>query len=300
MRPVLLRQRSISEPAGEGPGPRVLLLHGMADGASVWERLCALLPHRAELRRAEIHTAELPWRGTGPPEWAHRLDPAAWLAETLDELADGAGPADVVVAHSFSALLLLDLVCGTPDRYGTADGAERQRRLPRGLVLVSPFFRARPEDFEWGTMTGLPEQFVETLEEGIRVAAGPRSKPELHRALAERLCETIGPYGWSRFFELYLRTPWLRTAEVRTPVLLVSGTRDRIAVTGEARELASRLPDAELHTFEETGHFPMAEQPARFADVLGGFLGRFRPGASVAADPETAGERPRPTLMEHI
>nr|URG41745.1 Pep15 [Streptomyces sp. NAK02211] len=287
VRPVLFRQRTV----GDGAGPRVLLLHGMADSSSVWDRLCTLVPQRAQLRRAEIHTAELPWRGTGPPQWAHRLDPASWLAETLDELAGTVGPADVVVAHSFSALLLLDLVCGTSAPTGTAGSPGP--RLP-GMVLVSPFFRPRPEDFDWGTMTGLPEQFVRTLEEGIRVAAGPRSKPELHRALAERLCETIGPYGWSRFFELYLRTPWLRTGEVRTPALVVSGTEDRIAVTGEARDLVARMPAAKLRTFEETGHFPMAEQPERFADALDDFLRR------VPAAPEAAGERPCSTLVERI
>ncbi|MEU1455721.1 alpha/beta fold hydrolase [Streptomyces avermitilis] len=281
IRPVLLRQRTISD----GAGPRVLLLHGMADSGSVWERLIALAPQRAELRRAELHTAELPWRGTGPSDWAHRLESSSWLAETLDELADTVGPADVVVAHSFSAMLLLDLVCGASARTG--------HRL-KGMVLVSPFFRPRPEDFDWDTMAALPEQFVRTMEEGIRVAAGPRSKPELHRVLAERLCTTIGPYAWSRFFELYLRTPWLRTAEVRTPALVVSGSEDRIAVTGEAQDLVARMPAAALHTVEETGHFPMAEQPARFADALGGFLRR------ISATPEAAGERPRSTLVERI
>lgn len=279
IRPVLLQQRTISD----GAGPRVLLLHGMADSSTVWARLFA--PRHEALRRAEIHTAELPWRGTGPPDWAHRTDSAAWLAETLDELAATVGPADVVVAHSFSAMLLLELACGA--------GAHTGHR-PKGIVLVSPFFRPRPQDFGWDTLTGLPEQFVRTMEEGIRVAAGHRSKPELHRALAERLCETIGPYGWSRFFELYLRTPWLRTTEVRTPVLVVSGTGDRIASTAEARALVARMPSAALHTVEDAGHFPMAEQPERFAEVLGGFLRRF------AAVPRPAGEQPRSTLVERI
>ncbi|MFI8362569.1 alpha/beta fold hydrolase [Streptomyces sp. NPDC085612] len=281
IRHVLLRQRTISA----GTGPRVLLLHGMADSSTVWERLLALVPHHADLRRAEIHTAELPWRGTGPPDWAHRPDCASWLAETLDELAATVGPADVVVAHSFSAMLLLDLVCGAAATSGHRLG---------GMVLVSPFFRPRPADFDWGTMTGLPEQFIRTMEEGIRVAAGPRSKPELHRALAERLCEVIGPYGWSRFFELYLRTPWLRTTDVRMPVLVVSGAADRIAPTREAHDLAARMPAGALHPIEESGHFPMAEQPARFADALGDFLRR------ITAVPGTTGERPRSTLVERI
>ncbi|MFF4512278.1 alpha/beta fold hydrolase [Streptomyces mirabilis] len=279
--PVLLQQRTTAD-AGEA-GPRVLLLHGMADSSAVWDRLCALAPHHDALRRARLHSAALPWRGTGPSDWAHRPEPTTWISDTLDQMAATAGPADVVVAHSFSAMLLLDLLCGRSAPAGHRIG---------GIVLVSPFFRPRPEDFDWDTLKGLPEQFVRTMEEGIRVAAGSRAKPELHRAMAERLCETIGPYGWSRFLETYLRTPWLRTAELRTTTLVVSGADDRIAVPAEAETLVARTPSAALHTIEGTGHFPMSERPAQFAAVLDGFLRR------ITAHPETARMRPLSTLVE--
>lgn len=279
--PVLLQQRTTADTGGAGP--RVLLLHGMADSNTVWDRLCAHAPHREALRQARLHSAALPWRGTGPSDWAHCPEPTTWISEALEELAATAGSADVVVAHSFSAMLLLDLLCGPSAPAGHRVG---------GIVLVSPFFRPRPEDFDWDTLRGLPEQFVRTMEEGIRVAAGSRAKPELRRAMAERLCETIGAYGWSRFLEMYLRTPWLRTAELRTPVLVVSGTEDRIALTAEAQALVARTPSAALHTIEGAGHFPMAEQPAHFADVLDEFLRR------ITAHPEAAGKRPCSTLVE--
>jgi pimeloyl-ACP methyl ester carboxylesterase len=252
--PVLIRQRT------SGPGPRVLLLHGMADSGAVWDQLCALVPHWDGLRGAEFFSAELPWRGTGPPDWAHRTDTTSWVAETLDLLAADAGPADIVVAHSFSAMLLLDLLCG------------QSAATCRGIVLVSPFFRPRPADFDWDTMTGLSDQFLRTMEEGIRVAAGSRGKPGLHQAMARWLCEAIGPYGWSRFLELYLRTPWLSTENLRTPTFVVSGAEDRIAVTAEAAALVERLPTATLRTVEDAGHFPMVERPAVFADLLDEFL----------------------------
>lgn len=254
MTAIQLRQRTT------GPGPRVLLLHGMADSGAVWDQLCALVPHWDTLRNAEFFSAELPWRGTGPPDWAHRPDTTSWVAETLDMLAADAGPADIVVAHSFSAMLLLELLCG---QSGYRVG---------GVVLVSPFFRPRPGDFDWDTVVGLSDQFLHTMEEGIRVAAGSRSKPDLHQAMARWLCEAIGPYGWSRFLELYLRTPWLRTDNLRTPTLVVSGADDQIAVPTEAAALAARLPSATTYTVESAGHFPMVERPAVFADLLDEFL----------------------------
>ncbi len=119
------------------------------------------------------------------------------------------------------------------------------------------------------------------MEEGIRVAAGSRAKPELHAGMAERLCETIGPYGWSRFLETYLRTPWLRTAELRTTTLVVSGAEDRIAVPAEAETLVARTPSAALRTIEEPALPNVPTARPGTGRALDGFL-------RITAHPETA------------
>jgi 2-hydroxymuconate-semialdehyde hydrolase len=41
---------------------------------------------------------------------------------------------------------------------------------------------------------------------------------------------------------------------------------------GDALELASLIPHAELHIFNRCGHLPMAERPVRFNRLLEAFL----------------------------
>jgi pimeloyl-ACP methyl ester carboxylesterase len=146
-------------------------------------------------------------------------------------------------------------------------------------VLVTPFYRRRPEDFDWNAMTGLHEDFVNIMDEGIRAHARRPIEPALRTEMARRVCERVGPYGWTRFFETYLRTPWLRTDLIRVPALVVTGGRD--GAVAEARDLADDLPHGSLELEPSCGHFPMIEKPGWFTKVLSRFLdhdpNRFAP-----------------------
>ena len=236
-----------------GPAPlRVLLLHGLGSGASVWEPFVA----RAG-RRLELWGADLPWGPNGDGEWAREPDAAAWIARSL-ELARG-GP-DVVVAHSFAANLLLELLC--------RDG---QGGL-RAVVLVSPFYRPRPERFDWAAISYYLNDFHRLLEEGIRVRSAARLRPDVQRAMALRVRDRIGPYGWMRFFDAYLRTPRLSTAHLAGPFLVVGGTDDFASSPSDSRALGRALPGARVEILRDCGHFAMAEHPDRFAGLVDDFL----------------------------
>lgn len=256
--PVVTRRRV------PGDGPRLLLLHGMANNSRVWDATCDRLRPGPD-----VWTADLPWRADGPVWWGHRPDPTSWVAQALDEVHATAGPVDVLVAHSFAAVLALELLAGHPD--AARESIARRWGVHR-LVLVSPFYRSAPEDFDWGTVAGLAEHFVNAMQEGIRVTAAGRVDPGKHRAMAERVCEGIGPYGWSRFLELYLRTPWLPVAAFTLPTLVVTGERDAVAPHRESRELVRRAPSAVLREVAGAGHFPMVERVTDFTDLLDAFL----------------------------
>jgi pimeloyl-ACP methyl ester carboxylesterase len=254
-RPVVVRRRA-APPAAEGTRPaRVLLLHGMASGGAVWDAVCARLPD------AQVWVADLPWRGEGVPGWAYRPDTRAWVARALA----GTGGADVVVAHSFAATLLLDLLTardGQAGRYGV-----------RGLVLVAPFYRPRPEDFAWDAMAGLAAGFLAVMEDGIRVSAADRGRADprradLHRPMALRLCAAVGPYGWHRVHDLYLRTPFMAVDRVRVPTLVVYGAGDRVTAPAEGEALAGALPAGRLCRIPGSGHHPMVERPDAFVALL--------------------------------
>ncbi|MER6144600.1 alpha/beta fold hydrolase [Streptomyces sparsogenes] len=265
---------------------RVLLLHGLAGGASVWEGFSALADPAWEL-----WAAELPWSGFALPGWWDR-PPAHWVDRAMAAVPEGP---DVVVGHSFGANALLAWLAKTATE---AEAGEAVRR-PAGAVLVSPFYRPREGDFDWATLSHYVNQFDRMLEEGLRVGAGDRLPPELRHHMALKVRDSVGPYGWLSFFTMYLDTPRLPVEDLRTPFLIVAGERDEAAPAAEAERLARALPHADLRVLAGAGHFPMAERAAEFSDAVGGFLGRVRdaarPAGPGAPGPRTTAARgPRP------
>ncbi|GAB3897823.1 hypothetical protein GCM10029964_081310 [Kibdelosporangium lantanae] len=114
--------------------------------------------------------------------------------------------------------------------------------------------------------------FELAMREGIRTQTRRRVDESIHGEMARLVCERVGPYGWSRFLDAYLRTPWLRTEMVEVPCLTIAGINDATAPPAEAAILAADLPDATSTVLAGCGHFPMTEQPAAFAAQVNGFL----------------------------
>ncbi|KUJ66216.1 hypothetical protein ACZ90_39210 [Streptomyces albus subsp. albus] len=263
--PVLVRR---ARPAEEAEPVRVLLLHGLASGAAVWNGFTALADPAYEL-----WTAELPWRGSGVPGWPDR--PADdWVAQAVAALP---GPPDIVVGHSFGANALLAWLAR----------AETAGHAPRGVVLVSPFYRSQQEQFDWDAISYYLNHFDRILSDGLRVSSGGRLEPSVQQDMALKVRERIGPYGWMRFFETYLGTPRLPIDRMLMPFLIIGGETDFAAFPNEAEALGQVLPDAEVRILPGVGHFTMVERAAEFSEAVNGFLStvtaRPRPGASLSA-----------------
>jgi hypothetical protein len=245
--PVVARRTRVDE----GRAGRMLLLHGLANNSGIWSRLV----DRDRGLPGEIWTADLPWRSDGPPEWGHHLDLLPPVREALTAAADGF---DIVVAHSFTSNVVLRLL--------TEDAGRDLRERIRGLVLVAPFYRGAPTEFRRDNVPGLYDDFVRVMQEGIAVQARPGTAPDVVHAMALRVCDQVGPYGWLRVSDTYLRTPWLRLDRLGMHVLVVTGRRDRSAA--ESERLAESLPLGSLALSANSGHFPMVDDVDWFADVV--------------------------------
>lgn len=68
-----------------------------------------------------------------------------------------------------------------------------------------------------------------------------------------------------------------RLEEIRVPTLGIYGRIDRIVDPRQREVLARGVPLAEISYFEQSGHFPMLDEPERFYQTLGAFLDR-QPG----------------------
>ncbi|MET9690277.1 alpha/beta hydrolase [Streptomyces sp. NPDC006514] len=236
-----------------------MLLHGLGNNEAIWS---GLAPHwRSDV---EVHAPRLPWQADGIAAWRHETDSVSCIQEALDAVPGGA---DLVVAHSFSSVLLLQLLSR---RAADADPLD----VP-GVVLVNPFYKSSADDFHWDVIASTVDDFPRTMAESIRLRTRGRPiDPELLGDMARRLTEWIGPYGWLRFFEAYLRTPLFPVDRIQTPALVFGGGLDRSAPVDHARHLAGLLPRGEELVEPECGHFPMLEMPGRFVGAVHAFLDR--------------------------
>jgi pimeloyl-ACP methyl ester carboxylesterase len=259
----------------------MLLLHGLGGGPGVWDKLVARAP-----AHLEVWDATLPWSGVTGPDWAREPDQGRWVREALDAV-DAAAPAgdvgaptvDLLVAHSFAATVTLTTLLDP----GTA---ARVRRV----ALIAPFYRARAAQFDWETISYYLNDFHRILAEGIRVRVA-RTDPGIQAEMALRVRDLLGPHGWTRFFDTYLRTPDLTTDRVTTPVLVVVGEADFAAQPADGVELAAGLPFAHLQVLAGCGHFAMVERPEALARLLAGFIDPVLPTALPVQVPQPRLER---------
>ncbi len=62
--------------------------------------------------------------------------------------------------------------------------------------------------------------------------------------------------------------------KISVPTLVLAGEEDTVYPPELAREMARRIPGAELHMFERTGHLANLEQPDKFNQVVLDFITR--------------------------
>ncbi|WP_051794714.1 alpha/beta fold hydrolase [Streptomyces sp. NRRL S-87] len=246
--------------AHAGPPVRVLALHGLAASGTTWR---AYAEHAAPA--VELWTAELPWGPAGGAAWSHAGDPAEWIGRALAEVPGGV---DVLVAHSFAAVLALE--------YLAAAGPAAR---PRAAVLVSPFHRRRPEDFHWDTAQHYLSVFQDVFDEALRLGSTRALPAQTRRDMALVVRDGVGPYGWLRFYESYLRSPFVDVDRVDVPVLVVAGDGDRFAPPEDAEELAAALPHGRRTLLPDCGHFPMTERAGAFAHAVHALLAELWPAA---------------------
>lgn len=241
-----------------GPGPSVLLLHGLGGYAREWDATASRLSdaYRVVVPEQRGHGRSERWPGDVSPE-AFVDDAEMWIGEL------GLAPA-VLVGQSLGGLTALLL-------------AAEHRSLVRGVVLVEATPEADPGAparlRAW--LDSWPVPFASRRDAG-NFFGGQGAGPDAWAAgLDER------PDGlWPSFDPVVIvdvlakasgRSYWDQWSRITCPALVVRGQSGWMS-EGETRRMIELLPGARLTEIPDAGHDVHLDQPDHWHAVLTEFL----------------------------
>lgn len=259
----------------EGEGPAVVLLHGSNASLHTWEPWVETLS-----RQYRVVTLDLPGHGLTGAVPSGRYGSESQTA-TINAVVDHLGLETFVLggnsmgggatwryalAHPdrVSAMILVDATGLADWRSTAAESEEETGDTPLAFeLLAQPWFRAVARYMD-------PRMLI---EQGLPAAYN--NSPVVNEELIDRYYELSLREGtreatMARFGAERPRTYTLEEmATLTQPTLVMWGAQDSLIPVSIAYEFEAILPDTTLAIYDDLGHIPMEEAPARTVqDVL--------------------------------
>ena len=245
-----------------GHGRPLLLVHGLGGTSRSWD---PILPALAQARK--VIALDLPGHGQTREE----VDSGTFdgLARSLDDWLSGEGLVDVdMVGSSMGARLVLEMA-----RRGRA-GA---------VVALDPggFWHGWERNF-FRTTIGASIRLVRALRPAIPVITrNITGRTALMAQLSARpwaldpalIAQELESFVSTRTFDALVKDlangPMQRGPSVTAaPVVIGWGRKDRLCLPRQAARAMAAFPEARLHWFDKSGHFPMWDQPQEAIRVI--------------------------------
>jgi pimeloyl-ACP methyl ester carboxylesterase len=252
-----------------GDGPPVILIHGYGDTADGWRRV---VPGLLENHRV-IAIDVPPFGRSGEPRVPKLMEFYKDFFPELFEKLD-VGPA-TVIGHSLGGAIALHLTLARPElvqRLGLV--------APAGLGKSPPWWwHALTAAPVWRTALSVPSPLTPLLiREGMkrfldwRLFHDPRKLDDHIRHLVSM---HSSPKDFDRLMtagrcciESYTGTLLEDSAVLDIPLWMVWGRQDGLVPSEHALAFGQLHPDADVHVFDDCGHYPQFEMPSRFNFLL--------------------------------
>ncbi len=139
------------------------------------------------------------------------------------------------------------------------------QRLLRSETFGPPFARFANKAFFSRRIRNIlakpvPAEEIDLMWAALERGGGRAALPAISQYLGER----------TRFWHRWIGA----LTRLDLPAHVLWGRKDPIAVPAIAEKLAGEIPGAELTWLDDLGHYPMLEDPDRWADAVIGFLDR--------------------------
>jgi len=253
-----------------GEGEPIVFVHGLT---SSWQAWLENLPHVSRSHRAIA--LDLPGFGASPmPSWPIDMPAYGRLLHDFCEKL-GLGREITLAGNSMGGLVAAEAVLTEPSRFSH-------------LVLVSaagfintwlPHERGRATSHAWNTFGrpfGAAARFFVTHRRAryLMFRFAIRYPGRLGKELLwEQMASGVPCPGFADALDAVIEYDARdRLEEIEIPVMIVWGTRDWVIPSAAALSYNRRIPHSRLEIFEDTGHVPQLERPARFNAVLDEFL----------------------------
>jgi len=237
-----------------GSGSPVVFLHGA--GGLQWDGfLDSLAAHHT------VYAPEHPGTTPGDPEAIHQLDNLWDLVLYHYDLLDALGLGTVpVIGHSFGGMMAAELAATNPARVSK-------------LILLCPIglWREDTPVLNWMIVTPASDMVKYLLYD----PESPTAKAMFGTPDTEAVIKTVWSMACTGKFVWPIPDKGLkkRIHRIKSPTLVLWGKQDRLISSVYAQEFASRIPGSKVELFDQAGHLPFVEHPARVTSAIEQFLG---------------------------
>lgn len=262
----MIRPTAETTPAGTsylatGQGHPVILIHGVGLNKEMWGgQIVGLAPHYSVIAYDMLGHGASPRPASGTPLGGY----AEQLLELLDHLQI---PQAIVIGFSMGGLVARAFALHHPTRLS-------------GLVVLNSVFNRSAEQ-----RAGVIARTAQAAEHGPDAnaeaalsrwfsreyqAANPAQIAAIRQTLASN-----DPQGYLTTYELFATQDMYRAddlASIQVPTLIATGELDPGSTPLMARELAERIPGAQVAVLDEQRHMMPVESPRLVNQVLLDFL----------------------------
>lgn len=251
----------------EGSGTPVVFVHGHLASSATWEDV--LRPAAAGHPAIAV---DLPGSGGSDRPWPHDYSVGGEARGLVEFLGVRGIARAVLVGNSLGGAAVMAIAAERPERVAA-------------LVLVAPATPHAPIAWPFRVLRARP-----LGEIALALANRPLAAYGLRHFLygdPSRVTEHVVDDAWRPLAVPGTRRAALRAIRtdpaafvgiedrIRTPTLIVWGSRDRVLPPAEAERLRARIPGSRVVVLPGAGHLPQREQPEALARAVAEFVARF-------------------------